>query len=118
MIGLHAPFTCTDTTLESCAEIAKRTGAWTHFHAAEGPDDQRAAKERWNAPLFSHLDRLGLLGEKTLVAHAVDVSEEEARLIQSRATFVAHQARSNMNNGVGYAKQLAAIDRVAIGTDG
>jgi putative selenium metabolism protein SsnA len=118
MIGLHAPFTCTDRTLEACADIVKRNDAWTHLHAAEWPDDQRAAKVRWKVPLFVHLDRLGLLGRKTLAAHAVDLSDEEAMLIQARGAFVAHQARSNMNNGVGYASKLSAIDRVAIGTDG
>jgi putative selenium metabolism protein SsnA len=118
MIGLHAPFTCSDRTLAACRDAIERSGAWLHLHAAEGPDDQRAAQERWGTPLFSHLDRAGLLTAKTLVAHAVDLSDEEARLVRARNAWVAHQARSNMNNGVGYASKLQAIDRVALGTDG
>lgn len=118
MIGLHAPFTCADQTLEAASEAARRSGAGLHLHAAEGPDDQVAAKTRWNAQLLPHLDRIGLLGEKTLLAHAVDISDDEARLAGERRTWIAHQPRSNMNNAVGYAKRLAQLERVALGTDG
>lgn len=114
MIGLHAPFTASDATLERAASF----GRGVHVHTAEGPDDQAAAMERWKKPLFLELDRLGLLTERSICAHAVQIDDEEAALIPARKTWITHQARSNMNNGVGYASKLDAIDRVALGTDG
>lgn len=113
-IGLHAPFTCSDETLEKAASA----GGWKHFHAAEGPDDQVAAKERWNERLFHHLEAIGLLDEKTIVAHAVDLDPSEEEILRSKRTWVTHQARSNMNNGVGYAGRSKNLERVALGTDG
>jgi putative selenium metabolism protein SsnA len=117
-IGLHAPFTCSEETMKESAAIAQGLGAWLHLHAAEGPDDQSAAIERLGKSLLAHLDEIGILGERTLLAHAVDVSDSEAELIQTRRAWVTHQARSNMNNGVGYAHKLGRLDRVALGTDG
>lgn len=118
MIGLHAPFTCADGTLEAGAGAAASTGAGLHFHAAEGPDDQTAAGERWGVRLIPHLERVGLLGERTLIAHAVDIDAVEAESLAERRCFVAHQPRSNMNNGVGYAGRIQGLDRLVLGTDG
>jgi cytosine/adenosine deaminase-related metal-dependent hydrolase len=42
----------------------------------------------------------------------------EIERIKSRRAWVTHQARSNMNNGVGYASELSQLERVALGTDG
>lgn len=118
MIGLHAPFTCADETLEAAAGLAKDTQAWLHYHAAEGPDDQRAARERWNERLFHHLAQVGLLNRRTVLAHGVDMDPGEGEAVKASGAWVAHQARSNMNNGVGYAGRLPTLDRVALGTDG
>lgn len=115
-IGLHAPFTCSDDTLERAATAAD--GRWLHFHAAEGPDDQVAARERWGERLFHRLEKVGLLGERSIVAHAVDIDPAEEELLRLHDCWVTHQARSNMNNGVGYAGRLRNLLRVALGTDG
>lgn len=117
-IGLHAPFTCSDDTLAQAADLTRSNGLWLHTHAAEGPDDQRAARERWNARLFSHLDQLGMVGPRSLFAHAVDLDDEEAALLKDRKAWVTHQARSNMNNGVGFAHRIRNLEKVALGTDG
>ncbi len=118
MIGLHAPFTCSDRTLEQAAGLAKDHEAWLHYHAAEGPDDQVAAQARWKTPLFTHLQALGLVNERTLLAHCVQMQAAEIESIKGSRAWVTHQARSNMNNGVGYAEALSQLDRVALGTDG
>jgi putative selenium metabolism protein SsnA len=117
-IGLHAPFTCSDETLLEAAALAKQHDAWLHFHAAEGPDDQRAAASRWKERLVPHLDSVGLLKEKTILAHAVDVDDAEVALIEKRGAWVTHQPRSNMNNGVGFAEKIRSLQKMALGTDG
>lgn len=118
LIGLHAPFTCSDETLAAAADLARSTGSWLHFHAHEGPDDGAAARARWGSSLMTGLDARGLLGPRTVMAHAIHLDEAEAELVRARGAWVTHQARSNMNNAVGYAAQLASLDQVALGTDG
>jgi putative selenium metabolism protein SsnA len=117
-IGLHAPFTCSDDTIGGAADLARSTGAWLHSHAAEGPDDQLAASTRWKKRLLARFEDLGMLSEKTLLAHAVDVDDAEVALLKKHGVWVAHQARSNMNNGVGFAEKIRSLDRMALGTDG
>lgn len=118
VIGLHAPFTCADETIAAAADTARSSGAWLHLHAHEGPDDGAAARERWNTSLMRGLDARGVLGPRTILAHAIHLDEAEAALVRERGAWVTHQARSNMNNAVGYAARLAGLDKVAIGTDG
>lgn len=118
MVGLHAPFTASDPTLEATAELARKHNAWLHFHAAEGPDDQRASQERWGHRLLSKLEALGLLGPHTLLAHGVDLDDAERDLLKARQAWVTHQPRSNQNNGVGYAQRLLGLEQVVLGTDG
>lgn len=118
MIGVHAPFTASDETLAGASDAARRLGLGVHLHVAEGPDDQLAARERWGRPVVEHLAELGILGPRSIAAHAVQISTGEAAVLAASGTWVTHQARSNMNNGVGYAGALATLDRVALGTDG
>lgn len=116
--GLHAPFTASDETLERAAALGK--DAWLHLHAAEGPDDQVNAQSRWSQRLIPKLNEMGLLGPKTLLAHTVDLQEAEAEQLLQSGVWVSLQARSNMNNGVGYATRMLDLEspRMALGTDG
>ena len=70
------------------------------------------------------VDRLAphqMLGDNSIVVHAVHVDAGEiARLAESR-TWVTHQPRSNMNNGVGLPETEAMLRmgvRVGLGNDG
>ncbi len=104
LVGAHASFTLSDETLLACAEAGP-----LHIHAAEGVVDTGAV---------GRLAKLGVLGEDTLLAHGIHVSDAElAEFRASRATL-AHNARSNMNNAVGRARVLELGPRVALGTDG
>jgi cytosine/adenosine deaminase-related metal-dependent hydrolase len=100
MVGVHAAFTCTDATLEAAAELAGDHGVGVHVHVAEGMVD-RCAAERL-APLAT---------AEWLLAHAVHLDTELAGTI-------VHNPRSNMNNGVGYARPVRFPNPVALGSDG
>jgi len=100
MVGVHAAFTCSDDTLAAAAGLAADVGVGVHIHVAEGPDDAGAA------------DRLaGQAAEDWLLGHCVLLDEELPGTI-------AHNPRSNMNNGVGYARPARRPNPVALGTDG
>ncbi|HVC13556.1 MAG TPA: amidohydrolase family protein [Acidimicrobiales bacterium] len=105
MVGVHAAFTCSDETLHAAAGLAAELGVGVHVHVAEGTVDV-------DAP-----GRLGTLVQPDwLVAHGVHlprpVPEPFAR------TTLAHCARSNMHNAVGYAHPRSWPDRVVLGSDG
>jgi cytosine/adenosine deaminase-related metal-dependent hydrolase len=100
MVGVHAAFTCSDETLNSAAELAKKYSVGVHIHVAEGVDDIQAG-----ARLES------LAQENWLLIHAVHLD----RNLKGR---IVHNPRSNMNNAVGYAKPSMRNNKIMLGTDG
>lgn len=71
-----------------------------HVHLAEFPMDQVSSVQRFNERCTLHLNRMGILNEQTLVAHAVDVDDHEINALRDTKSFVSLNAQSNMNNSV------------------
>lgn len=118
MVGGHASFTLEPATLDALAGTARDLGAPLHIHVAEDRHDQVDALDRFGKRVVHRLADAGALEEGDLVAHAVHVDESEARKLVASGAWVAHNPRSNMNNGVGYAPVHDLGERVALGTDG
>jgi cytosine/adenosine deaminase-related metal-dependent hydrolase len=100
MVGIHAAFTCTDDTLAAAAALAADLGVGVHIHVAEGPEDDGAGERL--APLAT---------DDWLLVHCVHLETDLPGTI-------AHNPRSNMNNGVGYARPARRPNPVVLGTDG
>ncbi len=103
MVGLHAAFTCSDDTIEAATELAARHGVGVHVHVAEGPADT------WRRLVGHTTDDWWLV-------HCVHLPDDHGL-----TGTIVHNARSNMNNAVGYADPRrfeAAGLPVALGTDG
>jgi putative selenium metabolism protein SsnA len=118
--GLHASLTLSDETLEACRAAAP-DGTGFHIHVAEHEADEADSLARVGLRVVERLSRHGILGPKTLVAHAVHVDPRETELLAESTTWVTHQPRSNMNNAVGVAEVEAfrqAGIRVCLGNDG
>jgi putative selenium metabolism protein SsnA len=120
LFGLHAAFTLGDATLERAATEARRLGAGFHIHVAEAAADQEHSLAAHGVRVVERLDRLGILGPRTIAAHCVHVDEHEMDRLAASATAVAHCPQSNMNNAVGVADVPAMMARgvlVGLGTD-
>jgi cytosine/adenosine deaminase-related metal-dependent hydrolase len=100
MVGVHAAFTCRDETLAAAAGLAADLGVGVHIHVAEGAADTEAG---------SRLESLAT--DDWLLVHCVLLDRELPGTI-------AHNPRSNMNNGVGYARPARRDNTVVLGTDG
>ena len=109
MVGAHASFTLSDDTLRACIEAAVDAGVGLHVHAAEDAVDTGAVER---------LAACGALGERTLLAHGVHLDTHELQLAAAARSWLAHNARSNMNNAVGRAPIGLLDARVPLGTDG
>jgi putative selenium metabolism protein SsnA len=115
--GLHASLTLSDTTLQRCVEA----GTGFHIHVAEHEADEYDSLHKSGMRTVKRLYDAGILGPKTIVAHAVHCDPWELALLRGTETWVTHQPRSNMNNGVGAAPidaMLAAEMRLCLGNDG
>ncbi len=117
LIGAHASFTLSDETLEACVDAARSAGVGLHVHAAEDGADERDSTARFGMRVAQRLAQAGALTDETLLAHCVHLDARACDLVREAGATVAHNARSNMNNGVGRTP-LSALGAVALGTDG
>ncbi len=116
--GAHAPFTIGDDTLAALAAACAATGRGLHIHVAEDKFDAVDSRHRYGKDLCVRLDDAGLLGPRTILGHGLFLTESEIELVNARDAFLAHNARSNMNNCVGYNDRLGLYRNAVLGTDG
>jgi cytosine/adenosine deaminase-related metal-dependent hydrolase len=119
--GLHASLTLSDDTLAACVEASSRLDTGFHLHLAEDKADQADSLKKYNRRVAERLEERGILGPKTLVAHAVYIDAYEMDSLRATHTKVSHQPRSNMNNAVGVAEVEKMLNRgitVGLGNDG
>ncbi len=119
--GIHASLTVSDETLATCVDAAKAHRTGFHIHTAEHELDEYDSLNKSGKRVIDRLHEAGILGEKTIVAHAVHTDMHEVELIRDTGTWVTHQPRSNMNNAVGVADidgMLRAGVKVCLGNDG
>ncbi len=118
--GLHASLTLSDATLDTCRAAAP-SGVGFHIHVAEHEVDEYDSLQKSGLRVVDRLHRHGILGPRSIVAHAVHVDAREVNLLEDSGTWVTHQPRSNMNNGVGVT-QVESLMRAGVpmclGTDG
>jgi putative selenium metabolism protein SsnA len=118
MVGAHASFTLSDETLHACAALVAETGSGLHVHVAEDAADEADAVARTGSRVVQRLAAAKALDPRSIVAHAVHLDPSEAELLGALGVTVAHNPRSNMNNGVGRTPLDWLGSRVALGTDG
>ncbi len=120
-IFCHAPYSCGDGTLKAAKAAADQMGLVFQIHVAETRlERDRSLEENGLSPV-AHLDRLGLLDKRTLMAHCVWVDAADMDIIARRGCAVAHCPESNLKLASGIAPvtdMLAAGITVALGTDG
>ncbi len=121
MMGLHASFTLSDQTLETCVGIAEDAGIGCHIHVAEDAADRKDSLAKYGVPTVERLHKLNVTGEKSIFVHCVHVDESEMDTIAATKTAVVHNPESNMNNAVGVTKVLKMLEKgilVGLGSDG
>ena len=118
MIGGHAPFTLPDSALTLLADAVEKTDTGLHLHAGEDRYDLSHSHHRYGKDLLERLNDFGLLNEKAIIIHGLFLSPRDITLLNGHDSFLVHNVRSNMNNGVGYNRLLSDVQNVALGTDG
>jgi len=121
MMGLHASFTLSDKTIETCVSIARDAGVGCHIHVAEDAADRKDSLEKYGIPTVKRLHKLNVAGEKSIFVHCVHIDDEEMQIIANTNTIVVHNPESNMNNAVGVTKLFDLLKKkvlVGLGTDG
>lgn len=118
--GLHAALTLSDASLDECrSAVSSDTGF--HVHTAEHESDEYDSLNKTGLRVIDRLHKHGILGPKTITAHGVHFDAREIQILGDTGTWLSHQPRSNMNNGVGVApieSMMRAGIKVCLGNDG
>jgi guanine deaminase len=114
--------TCSAEMLRDSAALARSAGTWWQTHVSEDPFEIEEVRRLFPDALdyVDVYDRAGGLGERTVLAHGIHLSDRElARLIETR-THLSHCPASNVFIGAGVmplARYLAAGLVVGLGSD-
>ncbi len=119
----HAIYTVSEPVLRRIAEEACANDLAIHIHASETSREVEECKAAHDGLTpIEYLDRLGILGRRTVLAHCTHLTDHDIELIRERRAVIAHMPCSNMKLCSGAFRFHDAFDlagcRVTIGTDG
>jgi len=120
-LGPHAAYTVGPDTLGRVKALAERYDSPITIHAAESPSEMAMIRERYGTSTVAHLERIGFLGPKLTLNHAIWLSDDEIATLARLGVGTAHCPSSNMKLASGVApvgKLLAAGVRAGLGSDG
>lgn len=112
---------CTEALFRGTAERARATGALLHSHVAEHPAERDAVRKALGDDDLATLRRWGFSGPNTLLAHGVQIRDDEADVLAEDGTRIVHCPSANLKLGSGIARVAELDDRgvsLAIGADG
>lgn len=117
----HAVYTVSKKVLQYVADMAKDLQLPIHIHASETAREVEDCKKQHGMTPIAYLDKIGILNEKTILAHCVHLEEDDCKIIAGRNSVIAHMPVSNMklcSGAFDLQKALAENCRVTLGTDG
>jgi 5-methylthioadenosine/S-adenosylhomocysteine deaminase len=120
-IQTHSTYTTNMQMLETARQVAQERNLLFVTHASESRTEVATVRGKYGKTPIEVLDSAGLLGERTLLAHCVHLSDAEIERLAETGTSVAHCPSSNLKLASGIARvadMLRAGVNVSIGTDG
>ncbi|MBW2065088.1 MAG: amidohydrolase [Deltaproteobacteria bacterium] len=117
----HSLFTCSPGILTRAKEMALEHDVPLILHLAETRSELEEIRKRYGRSPVEHLQTLGLLGPRLIVAHCVHLKDEDIKLLAENGVKAIHNPESNMKLASGIApvpKMIAAKLTVGLGTDG
>ncbi len=112
---------CSEKLLIETYNMSKEYNTVYHTHSAETTDEIRMIKERFNMGNVEYLHHIGVLGDKTVLAHNIYITDEEMDILRDTKTISVHCPSTNLKLGSGVADIRKWLDkgmRSSIGSDG
>src|SRR2546421_7743475 len=114
--------TSTPELLEYAGQLKREfPDTYVHTHISENKAEVQWVHELFPEAEYADVyDRYGLLGERTVLAHGVHLTEEELDLLARRGARIAHCPNSNLFLGSGLFRLHHTLDAgvgVGLGTD-
>lgn len=113
---------CSEELLRESYDILNQySDVLYHTHSSENLDEIRAVKQKTGMENIEYFDSIGVLSDRTILAHCIHLNEKEKELLANKKVRVAHCPATNMKLASGFAdipdlKQRGIV--VSIGSDG
>lgn len=117
----HNALTVSPDGLRAARDLADRAGTLFHTHCSETATEVRQTIERFGHTPVAHLDELGILDARTVLAHCVHLDDDDFMRLRRAGAAVLHNPLSNLKLGSGIAPVARMLEEgipVALGTDG
>ncbi len=95
---------CSERLVREGVEIARAHDLLVHTHAAEHADEREAVRALLGADDVTSLARWGATGPRTVLAHGVQLDDDEMRALAAAGTRVVHCPSANLKLGSGVAR--------------
>lgn len=121
VIAPSGPQRCTEDLLVAADELSRKHLTAYHIHILETKTQAVTGHEFYGKTLIRYMHDIGVLNERTTIAHSIWVTDEDIELMARAKCSVAHNPISNQKLGAGiapYRKLLNAGVNVGLGTDG
>ncbi len=112
---------CTERLIRDACSLARDTGALVHTHAAEHRAERDAVRAIHGDDDLSLLARWGVTGPTAVLAHGVQLDDDELDRVARDGTRLVHCPSANLKLGSGIARVAEARARgvvMALGADG
>ena len=112
---------CTEQLLEACRDLSQRHQLIVHTHASENKGEIALVRERTGQENINYLNHLGLLSQRTVIAHGIHVSDQELNHLSHHHCSIVHCPSSNLKLASGIARIQHYLQKninVALGADG
>ncbi len=117
----HSVYGCSEEELVRAKEFAEERGLLLQIHAAENMTEVKEFMEKTGMRPVEYLHAIGVLDNRTMIAHGVWVTDQEIGLLKEAGASVSHNPESNAKLGSGVAPVVEYLREgvnVTLGTDG
>ena len=121
-LSCHAVYTVSDELFKYARDVAAKNGLYLQIHVSETIKENEDCLKKCGLSPVAKLNDLGMLGPKTILAHAVHLSDEDINIIKKSGAIVSTNPSSNtkLNSGLFMFEKLYSQmpDQITLGTDG
>lgn len=121
ILSPHAIYSASPKLMKQVVEESKKRGMLHQTHLSEGVTEVEDCLKKYGKTPVALLDEIGFLDNETILAHCVQMRDDDMDIIRKAGATVVTNPASNAKLGNGFAPICTMKDKginVAVGTDG
>ena len=116
----HAIYTASKDLIQAVRKMVDAHGMFLNMHVSETKNEVEECLKKYGKTPLALLDSWGVLDKKTVIAHAVHLTDDEIRIAKEKGVIIVHNPVSNLKLNSGQMpldRYLKEGLKVTLGTD-